>query len=150
MFTEIWGAFDYNNVNCGNTFCGNSISEPSGDSISAENYADVADSEWIAYATDNYDFDYITTIIPFSNTGQSNSLPYPVVSLETDDAPTTSYFPSSSISFTNVSLYVPSTGQVDADTNYMQGYYGPTSSSGISMSYSATGTTSATITNSWS
>ncbi|HET7336472.1 MAG TPA: hypothetical protein VFJ23_01100 [Candidatus Nitrosotalea sp.] len=151
MFTEIWGNFEYGGVYCDNTFCGSSIAEPSGDSISTANYADVLDSEWVAYATDNYDFDYTSTIIPFSDAGHSNSLPYPVISLEAIDAPNINYFPSSSISFSNVSLYIPNTGMVDADTNYMQGYYGPTvSSGGIPMTFDATGTTTATVTNSWS
>ncbi|MFZ1077524.1 MAG: hypothetical protein WAN47_08890 [Nitrosotalea sp.] len=150
MFTEIWGDFQYGSVYCDTTFCGNSLSETAGDSISTENYADVTDSEWVAYATDNNDFDYVTTVIPFSDTGLSDSLPYPVVSLEAYDAPTTSYFPSSSISFTSVTLYVPNTGMVDAYSSSMKDYNGPTSSTGISMSYSATGTTTASITNSWS
>lgn len=149
MFAEIYGNFVYNLVNCSTSFCGSAMVESANDAIYTTNYADVGNSQWVAYVQDNTSFDYTMFTVPFSTSGASNSLADAVYSLEGQSTPSTSYFPPSPINFTSITLYAPGSGQVNANTNSMSSYDDPLSSTGIPIDVQATGTTTAEIGISW-
>ncbi|MGI0007763.1 MAG: hypothetical protein ACREAR_07195 [Nitrosotalea sp.] len=154
MFTEIVGSFTLSGQtqNCSQIFCGTIDSESANDQIYTANYASTGNSEWVAYAQDNTvspSFsDYF--MVPFSTAGVSNSLPYAFLSTEAVQTPDTTYWPPSSISFTSVTLYSPGHGQVNTNTNNMAQWDTPTCGTcTLSETFTATGSTTATITNSW-
>ena len=147
MFAEIYGNFNYNSQNCATSFCGSWKSESAGNSLYSANYADTGNSQWVAYVQDSSTFTSFT--VPFSTTNLSNSLAYAITSQEAQSASSISYFPSSPINYTSITLYSPGSGQVNADTNNMYSYDYPISSTGINIGVQATGTTTANIGNYW-
>lgn len=152
MFAEIVGPFTWGGVDCSANFCGAiHMNKQANDPLYMNNYAYDTQNEWVAYVQDNRDSDYIFFAVPYSTTITAHSLPYAITSMEVKQVPNTSFFPTAPISFTGVTLYKPSVGQVPTDTNIMYSFDGPTLSSGgiPQVTYSATGSPTATVQNSY-
>lgn len=146
MFTEVYGHFSYNGVDCYTKYCGTVNNKKTGDNLYTSNYG--RSGNWVAYVQDNTDSTSNYFIVPFSAANVYNSLPYAITSMEATNVPNKTFFPTSPISLTSVTLYQYGGGQVSTNTNLMAQYAGPTTGS-ISSTYTATGTPTATITNSY-
>jgi len=146
MFTEIVGHFSYNGVNCFTGYCGTVDNKHTHDNLYTSNYG--RSGSWVAYVQDNSDSTSNFIMVPFSTAGVSNSVPYAITSMEATNVPNKTFFPASPVSLTSVTLYAYGVGQVSTNTNLMASYVGPTTGS-ISVTYTATGTPTATITNSY-
>lgn len=149
MFNEIVGNFNYGGVSCSTHFCGTLDAVHVSDSIYVTDYADNTHSEWVAYDQDNTYPNSDSFIIPYSTAGVSTDLPYVLTSLEAGGASSSAkYFTPSPVTYTSVTIYEYGVGQVNTNTGTMYSYYGPTGGS-INVSFSATGTSTATIKDSY-
>ncbi|MDA4129004.1 MAG: hypothetical protein OK422_06085 [Thaumarchaeota archaeon] len=146
MFVELYGSFSWNGHTCTSYFCGYRVQESAGNSLWG--YDDASNNNWVAYVEDDSvtGIPYIAVIDSFTATGISNTLPYAIVSMEAAGAPSASYI-TTPISFTSVTVWNPNAvpAQVNIDTNDMLAYDGPTGSSGVTATYSATGLSTGTV-----
>jgi hypothetical protein len=144
MFVELYGNFNWNGVSCTTHFCGYQIKEAGDDyTYNAEFYNS---NDWTAYAQDNSQPNTPYTLVT-DNVGVTGSLPYVLSSMEASGASSNSYI-NTPVYFTTLDVYYPAGTQINIDSSHMYSYVGPTASSGVSVSYSASGTTtgSATVT----
>jgi hypothetical protein len=145
MFAELVGNFDLNGVSCDSSFCGYRI-EVTADTylVNTEYYAG---GVWEAYVSDptspNSPYTYVSD--SGSNVGVTGSLPFAITSMEAQGASSSSYI-NTPIYFTSLTVDYPLGTQVNIDSTNMQSYLYPTAGSGISVSFSATGTSTASAT----
>ncbi|MGI0101917.1 MAG: hypothetical protein ACREA7_04900 [Nitrosotalea sp.] len=154
MFTELVGTFTLpgNSKNCQQMYCGTVDNVAASDQIYTANYYDSGASEWVAYAEDDSaspsfsDF----TVASSSVTTVSGSLANAHVSMEAKQMSDPTYWPANSVSLTSVTLYKAGTGQVNANTSNIVEWEKPECGTcTIDETFTATGSTTATITNSW-
>lgn len=143
MFVELLGNFNWNGVSCASNFCGYLVNVVAGDQLyNAEFYNS---NGWTAYVQDNTQSTYTLVTDSGSNVGVTGSLPYAIASIEVGGASSNSYI-TTPVYFTNLLVEYPIGTQLNIDSSYMYSYVGPTASSGVSVSYSATGTSTASAT----
>jgi hypothetical protein len=145
MFVELVGNFNWNGHNCASTsvFCGYRIQEQANDVLyNAEFYNS---NGWTAYVQDNTQSTYTLVTDSGSNVGVTGSLPYVLVSMEADGASGNTYI-TTPIDFTSLYVSYPIGTQVSIDSSHMLGYVGPGGFPAVTVSYSATGTTTADVT----
>jgi hypothetical protein len=145
MFVELVGNFYWNSHYCLSVYCGYQIKETAGDQLYMSDF--YSSVNWVAYVQDNTANNTPYTLVQDSgsNVGVTGSVPYALVSIEAAGASSNSYI-TTPVDFT--SLYVQGTSytQVNIDSSNMYSYVGNTASSGVSASYSATGTSTADVT----
>ena len=143
MFVELYGSFYWNGNYCESVFCGYRIQ------VNADAYLYNAEfynsNGWTAYVQDNTQSTYTLVTDSGSNVGVTGSLPYAIPSMEAYGASSNSYI-NTPIYFTSLAVYYPLGTQVNIDSSNMLSYLYPTASSGVTVSYSATGSTTGAAT----
>jgi len=145
MFVELVGNFYWNGHNCapGYSFCGYRIQEQASDVLYNSEFYN--SNGWTAYVQDNTQSTYTLVTDSGSNVGVTGSLPYVLVSMEADGASGNTYI-TTPIDFTSLYVSYPIGTQVSIDSSHMLGYVGPGGFPAVTVSYSATGTTTASVT----
>lgn len=142
MFVELYGNFYLGSTYCTN-FCGTGMAVSVGDDLQAQQIYVSGSSDWEAFVADQSvsGYPYITVI---GGPSLGGSLPYAMAALEAGGASSNSYI-STPVDINNFGVANSAFNQVNLDTSVMLNWIIPTASSGVTLSYSATGSTYGTI-----